>query len=518
MRNYILLFLIIHYFILNTSGQTTTPKTISEKRIALVIGNGNYLSSMLANPENDARSMAEVLRKMGFKVFEYENLNQGQMKKAIDDFGLKIKGNDVSLFYYAGHGIQAKGFNYIIPVDAQLKTEEQVEYDCVRADRIMALMEKSGTKVNIIILDACRNNPFERSWTRAATGRGLAFMNAPGGTLIAYATAPGSTASDGSGKNGLYTSAILESIQTPGLTIIQVFQQVRKIVAQKSNNQQIPWESTSLTGDFYFNTKSPAVTSSVKPSVENVPVNTPENSTKIGIPKSSDNEAYPKFNPALRDFMLAAYYLRFPPESFTESYLKLGENIKSIEEFERLIGPDNSTLLNKEPKQEIKMFYDRNGLPVKRITYGIGGRDTTFITYKLDSLNSLTGRSRSFNFNNGRKYLGSYDNMFRIQDDSVAMYYQNGTKLADYGFFRTSLKYMKTFNPDKKITFVYSNDGHMINEIHSDKASEKATSDNNSKGNMYKYLEFDNAGNWTKRYALNSNGYILLERREYTYY
>lgn len=175
------------------------------------------------------------------------------MKKAIDDFGYEIKGNDVGLFYYAGHGIQSNGYNYLIPVDAQLITEKQIEYDCVQADRILALMEGSGSKVNIIILDACRNNPFERSWTRSETGKGLAFMNAPKGTLIAYATSPGSTASDGSGEHGLYTSAILESILIPNITILQMFQNVRSIVSQKSNDKQTPWESTSLIGDFYFN-------------------------------------------------------------------------------------------------------------------------------------------------------------------------------------------------------------------------------------------------------------------------
>ena len=141
-------------------------------------------------------------------------------------------------------------------MDARLKTEEEVDYDCVRADRVLSLMESSGTKVNIIILDACRNNPFERSWTRSATGKGLAFMNAPKGTLIAYATAPGSTASDGSGNNGLYTSAILQSILIPNITIIEMFQNVRNIVSGKSDNEQIPWESTSMTGDFYFNLKN----------------------------------------------------------------------------------------------------------------------------------------------------------------------------------------------------------------------------------------------------------------------
>jgi len=236
----------------NTAAVNAKPKSSEGKRLALVIGNGNYLNSVLSNPENDAREMKNVLTQFGFDVLEYENLNQGQMKMAMDDFGEKLKNYDAGLFFYAGHGIQSKGYNFLIPVDANLKSEEQVEYDCVQADRILALMEASGSKVNIIILDACRNNPFERSWTRSAGGKGLAFMNAPGGSLIAYATAPGSTASDGTGKNGLYTSAILESIKIPGINILQIFQNVRSIVSEKSGGRQIPWESTSLTGDFYF--------------------------------------------------------------------------------------------------------------------------------------------------------------------------------------------------------------------------------------------------------------------------
>jgi uncharacterized protein (TIGR02145 family) len=224
-------------------------------KVALIIGNGSYISSELANPENDARAMKVALQSVGFTVTEFENLNQVQMKKAIDDFGTRLKNSEVGLFFYAGHGIQSKGNNYLIPVDAELKSEEEIELDCVDANRVLAKMEASGSKVNIVILDACRNNPFERSWTRSANGKGLAFMNAPAGTLIGYATSPGSTASDGSGKNGLYTSAILESIQIPGITITQMFQNVGKLVYEKSMKQQTPWISSSMTGDFYFNNK-----------------------------------------------------------------------------------------------------------------------------------------------------------------------------------------------------------------------------------------------------------------------
>jgi uncharacterized protein (TIGR02145 family) len=263
-----------------------------KKKIALVIGNGNYNFSILANPVNDAKAMRVALQNVGFTVLEYENLNQSQMKKAIDDFGTKLKSNGVGLFYYAGHGIQSKGYNYLIPVDAQLQSEQQVEYDCVQADRILALMEASGTEINIIILDACRNNPFERSWTRSATGKGLAFMNAPSGTLIAYATSPGSTASDGSGNNGLYTSAILESIKIPNITILEMFQNVRSIVSKKSGKQQIPWESTSMTGNFYFNTEG-NVSTEIQKEIQVTPIDNISNLDEGDyIIDSRDNERY----------------------------------------------------------------------------------------------------------------------------------------------------------------------------------------------------------------------------------
>jgi TolB-like protein/Flp pilus assembly protein TadD len=223
-----------------------------EKRMALVIGNGNYSGSTLANPENDARSMEAALKEIGFTVIKYENLRQKEMAKAIDDFGNRLKKYDVGLFFYAGHGVQSKGFNYLIPVDADLNSESDVEYNCVRADRVLGKMEDAKSKINLVILDACRNNPFERSWTRSSKGGGLASMSAPAGSIIAFSTSPGSTAEDGSGKNSPYTSGLLNFLNEPGITAIQMFQKVRAYVMRKSKNFQMPWESTSLTGDFYL--------------------------------------------------------------------------------------------------------------------------------------------------------------------------------------------------------------------------------------------------------------------------
>jgi hypothetical protein len=224
-----------------------------ETRLALVIGNGNYThGGFLSNPENDARSMAESLKRLGFETIVYYNVDQVKLKQAIDEFGNRLRQYETGLFFYAGHGIQVKGYNYLIPVDASMGSEIDVEYNCVEAGRVLSRMEESGSSTNIVILDACRDNPFERSWTRKAQGQGLAFMNAPSGSLIAYATSPGSTASDGPGKNGLYTSSLLKFMNNPGITILEVFQRVRSEVRTKSNNRQTPWESTSLEGNFYF--------------------------------------------------------------------------------------------------------------------------------------------------------------------------------------------------------------------------------------------------------------------------
>ena len=243
MKNFVVI-TIAFLFCISASSQ--------EKRLALVIGNGNYAKNALANPVNDAKSIEETLKGIGFEVQRFENLGQKEMARAIDDFGNRLRNYDIGLFFYAGHGVQSKGFNYLIPIDARLFSESDVEYNCVRADRVLGKMEDAKNKINIVILDACRDNPFERSWTRTAKGQGLASMTAPVGSIIAFATSPGNTASDGTGENGLYTSGLLTYINEPGITAIQMFQKVTAYVFKNSRNQQLPWVSTSLTGDFYL--------------------------------------------------------------------------------------------------------------------------------------------------------------------------------------------------------------------------------------------------------------------------
>ena len=233
-----------------------TNNLLAENRLALLIGNSKYIhGGSLNNSVTDVRAMKNALESLGFTVMKYENCTQKTMKRAMDNFGIKLKGQDVGLFFYSGHGVQVNGHNYLIPTNAKLHNENDTEYDCVRADRVLAKMENAGTKTSIVILDACRDNPFERSWRKGTKGTGLAFMNAPSGSLIAYSTAPGKTALDGRGKNSPYTFALLQHIRTPNITVLEMFQGVRSTVMVRTGGKQTPWESTSLRGNFYFNDK-----------------------------------------------------------------------------------------------------------------------------------------------------------------------------------------------------------------------------------------------------------------------
>jgi hypothetical protein len=236
----------------NTTVQQNGSAT-NERRLALVIGNSAYTNAgALKNPVNDARSMELALREMGFDVIKLENATRDEMIRGMNQFGERLKSYDVGLFFFAGHGLQTKGNNYVVPVTADIKAENEVELECVEANRVLAKMESARNRLNIIVLDACRNNPFERSWNRNLNGNGLASMNAPVGSFIAYATAPGSTASDGSGQNGLYTEQLLKYMRQPNLKIEDVFKQVRINVMKLSGNEQTPWEASSLMGDFFF--------------------------------------------------------------------------------------------------------------------------------------------------------------------------------------------------------------------------------------------------------------------------
>jgi len=250
----------IKLIVTNGAGTSTSEvkniKYNSEKnkklnRYALIIGNSTYEHSPLKNPTNDAKAMAETLRKKGFDVAVFYNQSRKQMEKSISDFGTKITENKgVGLFFYAGHGLQVFGENYLVPVDANIVKYQDIEKDAVNLNRLTGEMSYARNDMNIIILDACRNNPFEGD---PEGGKGLASTPAPAGSFLAFATAPGSVAADGSGDNGLYTQELLKALNTEDKVIEDVFKEVRREVYKISGKQQTPWENSSIFDDFYFN-------------------------------------------------------------------------------------------------------------------------------------------------------------------------------------------------------------------------------------------------------------------------
>lgn len=229
---------------------------VAEPRIALVIGNSNYTGDLgrLPNPANDARLMAKTLKGIGFEVIEAEDADHAKMKRVIQDFGERLAtagGGSTGLFYYAGHGLQVAGTNYLIPIHAKIAREPDVDIEAVPIDLVMKQMEYAESAVNIVILDACRNNPLSRGFRSAVRGLADPAIR-PMGSFVAYSTAPGDVAEDGDGANSPYTTALAESITRPGASINDIFQEVRGKVLAATERKQVPWDSSSLTAPFYF--------------------------------------------------------------------------------------------------------------------------------------------------------------------------------------------------------------------------------------------------------------------------
>jgi hypothetical protein len=232
----------------------------AEKRIALVMGNSAYQNvARLDNPRNDAALMADTLRGLGFTLIGGRaqlDLDKSAMDGAVQNFGRQVQGADVALFYYAGHGVQVAGSNYLVPVSANPTREADVDFQMVDVNLVLRQMQGSGTRLNMVILDACRNNPFGARGLRASDG-GLAQMRAPEGTLISYATQPGNVAQDGSDGNSPYTRALASTIKQSGLDIFQTFNRVGLAVKRDTGGAQQPWVSSSpIDGTFYFDAPS----------------------------------------------------------------------------------------------------------------------------------------------------------------------------------------------------------------------------------------------------------------------
>jgi hypothetical protein len=230
----------------------------ADKRVALVIGNSNYLHTpKLDNPANDAADMAAALRGLGFAVIEGRDLAKAEMDEQIHAFARRLSGADVGVFFYAGHGLQVDGRNYLAPIDAKLSTELALDFEMVRLDLVQRTMERE-TDSSVIFLDACRDNPLVRNLARsmgtrsASIGRGLAAVETGVGTLISFSTQPGNVAADGAGRNSPFAKSLVRRIRTPGEDISSILIGVRNDVMAETNDRQIPWEHTALRSKLYF--------------------------------------------------------------------------------------------------------------------------------------------------------------------------------------------------------------------------------------------------------------------------
>jgi uncharacterized caspase-like protein len=231
-------------------GSIALARADSEQRVALVIGNGNYQAvQRLKNPSNDAKAVAATLRNLGFEVLEREDINRRSMIDAVRRFAKKLSPGGIGLFYYAGHGIQAKGVNYLVPVDASLAVEDDLRYEALDLQDVLTALDDGRVRLSLVILDACRDNPFAKTFR--STSRGLAQIDPPRGTFIAYATGPGKVAADGNGDHSVYTEALLELMTQP-LRLQDIFDKVTDAVEQKTKQAQTPWTNSSFRGDFYF--------------------------------------------------------------------------------------------------------------------------------------------------------------------------------------------------------------------------------------------------------------------------
>ena len=233
------------------AGARATASVVQgERRTALVIGNGAYQSAPLANPVRDARLVAEALLAARFRVIRLENASRETMLKAISEFGNELDLGGVGVFYYAGHGVQVRGENYLMPVDAKIDREEEIRTRSVNAQEILDRMASAKNGLNLVFLDACRNDPYPRATRSAAAG--LAKMDAALGTLISFATSPGNVAEDGNSANSPYSRHLATAMREPGLRIEDVLKRVRSRVREDTNGRQVTWDNSSIEGDFYF--------------------------------------------------------------------------------------------------------------------------------------------------------------------------------------------------------------------------------------------------------------------------
>ncbi len=352
-QRYLGVFILLSFFTVNT---------VYAQRYALVIGNSHYGRDLgnLSNPVNDASDMARLLKKKDFNVIKLTNATKKEMAQGIRRFTKQLQQKQaVGLFFFAGHGVEVGGRNYLIPVKANIETEAEVEFESIDSGRVMKGMELAGNNLNMIILDACRNNPYARSFRSAS--RGLAKSNPPKGSLILYATSPGEVASDGAGRNGLFTQHLLKAIDTPNITVEKVFKKTANGVYKAAAKKQLPWQSGVMLGDFYFSGQKMAVAPKVKP---------------IGL-SNNNQQAEIAFWQSIADKTSAAYFQSYLDQYPAGTYVNLArlelekyripnEVLKQHPQLTIKTSPENARirLLNIAPKY-------RQGMTLKAGRYHI---------------------------------------------------------------------------------------------------------------------------------------------------
>lgn len=312
------------------SGRSFSVASTQGRRVALVVGNGNYANTTkLPNPANDAAAVGEALKRLGFDVKVQTDLNKRDMEESLRNFGDRLRGATAAVFYYSGHGLQVDGVNYLVPTDAKLQQERDLNYDVLSVDIALKEME-AEKRVNLIFLNACRDNPLASNLARSmgktrssAVGQGLApLKNAAVGTLIAYATREGNVAADGEGKNSPFTQAILAHIEEEGVEVSMLLRRVREDVMRQTNERQVPWEYGSMLGEFYFNSGlapySGSQTSRIQRAEDTRPTRTDDTAVELlfweSVEKSKMIEGY------------KAYASKYPQGQFTElARIKIAE-------------------------------------------------------------------------------------------------------------------------------------------------------------------------------------------------
>lgn len=295
-------------------GLSCSGTALAEKRVALVVGNAGYANtSPLRTPTNDAGDVANALERLGFEVLRGLDLDYAAMREKVKLFAAHLPGADVALFYYGGHGVQVSGRNYLVPVDARLNSASDLDFGAIDLDLILRNMERESP-TNIVFLDACRDNPLVANLAKSmgtrsgAITRGLARVESGVGTLISFATQPGNVALDGDGRNSPFASALLKTIERPGLPISDVMISVRREVLRETGNRQVPWDHSSLTGQFYFIPPQPAAAPSVPEAVKAAPDD--QSNFELAFWESIKAEKNPR--------LFEAYLNRYPRGAFAE--------------------------------------------------------------------------------------------------------------------------------------------------------------------------------------------------------